>query len=278
MASNWRPTGAPSPPAPLPRCAGERGEFDPGSQFLACTPNCHFEGAPRETCPISGPGARLRNLLSGLGNRSKRPDPAAGSRLDERHRTGARRGPLSPGPSPPLRGRKGRIRARFTVPGLHAPLSFRRSAARNLPDLRTRRATEKSAFRTRKPVEAPRSRGRISARRTASNWRPQGAPPRSYLAEWGEFDRASTVLARTPNRHCEACPTTWPGVRQGRPDYSWAALRYGAPLMLPRNPSRPPPTSNPCFVISYSRNALLCWLPRIFATVITFLIRPSDSQ
>ena len=40
-------------------------------------------------------------------------DEAADVGRFERHHAGARQGPLSPGPSPPLRGRKGRIRSRF---------------------------------------------------------------------------------------------------------------------------------------------------------------------
>jgi hypothetical protein len=60
-------------------------------------------------------------------------------------------------------------------------------------------------------------------------------------------------------------------------DYSSCFVRTGAPLMRPVYPSRSPPTTNPRSVISYSRYALLCWLPRIFTTAATFLSSLSTS-
>src|SRR5687767_6946968 len=38
------PDGAPSPPAPLPRCAGERGEFDPATNGIDLRPRSPTPG------------------------------------------------------------------------------------------------------------------------------------------------------------------------------------------------------------------------------------------
>jgi hypothetical protein len=61
------PEAAPSPPAPLPRCAGERGEFDPASTgFVPFSLPAQFAGEGR------GEGGACR---------SPRPPPAAQSFL-----------------------------------------------------------------------------------------------------------------------------------------------------------------------------------------------------
>jgi hypothetical protein len=60
-------------------------------------------------------------------------------------------------------------------------------------------------------------------------------------------------------------------------DYASSRVSTGAPLMRPVYPPRSPPTTKPRPPISYSRYALLCWLPRIFTTATTFLSSLSTS-
>jgi hypothetical protein len=59
--------------------------------------------------------------------------------------------------------------------------------------------------------------------------------------------------------------------------HSSCRVRTGAPLIWPVYPFRSPPTTKPLPVISYSRYALLCWLPRIFTTATTFFSSRSTS-
>jgi hypothetical protein len=92
---------------------------------------------------------------------------------------------------------------------------------------------------------------------------------------WGVFSRGSAI--RRAGRAGFAR-----NVCVGRPrplhrSHSSCLVSTGAPLMRPVYPSRSPPTTKPRFVISYSRYALLCWLPRIFTTAATFFSSLSTS-
>jgi hypothetical protein len=103
--------------------------------------------------------------------------------LGEEDRTGARRGPLSPGPSPPRSGRKGRIRSRSER--CRAPAS----APTGSPGLATSPKTAGGGW------GLPLGLRLGDIHRTAPAG---GAPPRSFLAERGELDRAPKGVDASP--------------------------------------------------------------------------------
>jgi hypothetical protein len=103
-----------------------------------------------------------------------------------------------------------------------------------------------------------------------------GRNPRRESSRTGSDQHRPSIDGRDPRSRGTTDRSRCP--RSGRSEgHSPWRMRVAAPLMRPVYPSRSPPTTKPVSVISYSRYALLCWLPRIFTTTATFLSALSTS-